>query len=521
MISEADKPTIETSSDVSSQMTQRAYLNALSSLLDYVSRIGVSFIVTPILVNGLGSALFGVWQVLSRLVGYVSATDGRPTQALKWVIATYQGVEDSSIKRQAVGSALGAWLLSIPLVGIIGLAIVWLSPTVTNVPTHQSTLVRVACSLLVIDLMLTGLLTLPAAVLRGMNLGYKRMGVVASMNILGGVLAVSAVYLDWGLIGVVGASVVQGILTGVLFWYLTSIYVPWFGVEKVSFAKVRRFFGLSVWYAGWDLVNKLLTSSDVVILGILISTSMVTNYVLTGYVSQALIAVATMAVGSAVPGLGKLVGQKEYHRVFRLRSEMLWLSLLFSMIVGSMILLWNRSFVTLWAGREHYAGLWVNFLLVLLAVQLLLLRNETYLIDLTLDLRQKVTLGMLSALLSIGLSLLLIPSLDVIGLCLGFLVGRSLLTVAYPRIVNSLLKTTATTPHRLILRPLLVMSALFIISMYVGDQLLVNSWPELIAYATTSLPFVLILSFWVGFSREQRQIISRRVRNVNPLKVGL
>ncbi len=50
-----------------------------------------------------------------------------------------------------------------------------------------------------------------------------------------------------------------------------------------------------------------------------------------------------------------------------------------------MVLLWNRSFVHLWVGNEHYAGELTNFLLVLLAIQLIFIRNEAGILDLTLD----------------------------------------------------------------------------------------------------------------------------------------
>src|SRR5258708_26674000 len=56
-------------------LTRRASLNAVQSLLDYTARLGVGLIVTPILVRGLGQALFCVWQVLRPLLVYLSCPD--------------------------------------------------------------------------------------------------------------------------------------------------------------------------------------------------------------------------------------------------------------------------------------------------------------------------------------------------------------------------------------------------------------------------------------------------------------
>jgi len=499
------------------KLTKKAFLNAFSSFLDYFANVVVLLVITPILVNGMGSALYGVWQILKRLVSYLSTAEGRPTQALKCVIANYQHSDDTSLKRRIIGSALGVWLIFLPLLVIVGVILVWLSPVFTKVSTELVTTIRIACSLLVINLILYVFITIPESVLRGMNLGYKRMGLIAGLNVFGGVLIVGAIYLKLGLIGVVVAQLMQTIVTGILFLRLVRIYIPWFGLERVSLREIRQFFRLSIWYSGWNLVDKLLISSDVVILGILISSSTVTIYVLTGYMPQTLIAVMTMVVGAAMPGLGGLIGKKKYARVIELCNEMLCISSLFGAVLGSMILLWNRSFITLWVGREYYAGTWVNFLLVLIAVQLLFLRNETFLIDLTLNVRRKVILGLVGALISISLAVLLIPYLGIIGLCVGILVGRLLLTIAYPAISSAFLGASLLAQFKLMFRPALMMGGLLGLSTYVGHIELAKSWIELIMFAGSSVLVIFAVAFWGGFSFEQRRILVRRVMNIKPL----
>src|SRR5439155_585873 len=93
----------------------------------------VSLVITPILVGGLGRTLYGIWEMLNRIVGYMAATDGRPTEALRLVISQQQA-EDHTIKRRSVGAALVVWLLMIPLVGLVGGILAWLSPTITHAP---------------------------------------------------------------------------------------------------------------------------------------------------------------------------------------------------------------------------------------------------------------------------------------------------------------------------------------------------------------------------------------------------
>ena len=97
-------------------LTRRASLNALQALLDYGAKLIVTFVVTPMLVAGLGRSLYGVWEMLARLIGYMSASDARPMEALRLVIATRQGLNDPAGHRRAVGSALIVWMFFLPLV---------------------------------------------------------------------------------------------------------------------------------------------------------------------------------------------------------------------------------------------------------------------------------------------------------------------------------------------------------------------------------------------------------------------
>jgi len=66
--------------------------------------------------------------------------------------------------------------LFLPVVVAAGAALVWLAPTITKVAPALVPVVRLTCALLTASLLFGNLASLPESVLRGMNLGYKRMG---------------------------------------------------------------------------------------------------------------------------------------------------------------------------------------------------------------------------------------------------------------------------------------------------------------------------------------------------------
>ena len=492
-------------------LTHKAYLNGFASLLDTVVKGGVVAVVTPLLVTSLGSSSFGVWQILGRLVTYMHPADGRPTQALKWVIASRQAVDDDDSKRRYVGSAISVWLLFLPLLVAVSAGLVWVAPYVTQVSPELYFTVRITCALLAVNFLLMQLVSLPDAVLRGMNLGYKRLGLQAGLSVVGGVFTVAALYLGTGLIGLAGAQVVLASLTGLLFLLAVKRFVPWFGIVRPTWTEVRSFLKLSVWWSAWTVVNKFLKASDILILGAIVSSSAVTIYTLTGFACITLLSVVTIVLHAIAPGLGGVIGQQHYERAAALRVEMMTLSWLMLTSIGSIILIWNRSFVSLWVGAEHYAGVWANLLIVLMAVQLIFIRNDTYVIDLTLELREKVVMGVVAVVISITLSAALIPQWGIAGLCVGMITGRLALTIAYPFVIRKRLGPGPKASWQRTARPALTMLFMFGASVYLGQILDAVNWSDFVLKVGVSFGLAVVVALVAGLAAESRRSLAGRL----------
>ena len=493
------------------RLTHKAYLNAFATLLDQAAKGVVMTLATPLLVAGLGSSLYGVWQVLARLVTYLQAADGRPTQALKWVIANRREVDDDETKRKHVGSAAGVWLLFLPFILLMGAGLVWAAPHLANVAPEMHATVRTAAALLVCGFLLTQLVLVPEAVLRGMNLGYKRMGLQAGLSVVGGALTVGALYAGGGLVGMAAAEVVLVALTGATFLWVVKKFVPWFGLARPALSEVRSFLKLSVWYFAWTFVHRFILASDVVILGVVASGSAVATYTLTTFAAMTLLGLVTTAIGGATPGLGGVVGLKQFEKAAAVRAEMMTLSWLLLAVAGSTIIAWNRSFVYLWVGEEHYAGFWPNLLAVLMTVQLIFIRNDSYVIDLTLQLREKVLTGAASAVVSVALAVVLTQRYGITGLCLGMMAGRAVLTLAYPFVVNAQLGRPRVPRLAGALRPAATMALMFAASALLGRVALAGGWLVWAACATATAAAALLVALFAGLSADARRSLFRRL----------
>jgi len=503
-------------------LTKKAYMNAIAATLDYGARLVTGFLVTPFLVSGLGDSLYGVWRTLTNLTGYISAASGRPTQALKWTIAHVQSSADYEEKRRHVASALIVWVLFFPLLGTLSGIVVWFVPFwIKDLPAEYYLIVRAAAGLLMADMIVTTLTILPQSVLEGENLGYKRMGLSATLVFVGSGLAILALYLNTGLVGVCVAELTTTLLTGLFFLYVVRSYVPWFGVARPSWPMVRQFFGLSGWFLVWRLVTQLMTASDLIILSMLGSAKLVTTYALTKYAPESLIDVVAIVVFGSAPGLGGIIGSGDLKKASRVRGEIMLLSWLVTVIIGTTILLWNRAFIQLWVGPERYAGPVQNFWILVLITQFVLIRNDASIIDLTLVLSRKVLLGLFSAVLSVVIAALLVGyfKAGILGLILGLIAGRSILSLAYPLLIGRFLGVSLFSQFRGTLRPIGTTLVLFFLATRLDGFL--NSgasfdatWIGLFFLVVATVGAVSLLAFFLGLNHDQRQRILERVRLV-------
>ncbi len=507
---------------VDDSLTKKASLNALAAVLDYTARLLVTFVTTPLMVAGLGAYFFGTWQVLNRLLGYITPASGRPTQALKFTIARDQSSTDYELKQKYVGSALIVWGLFLPVMIVLGAFLVWMVPYWLKTPPQHFWPVRVCIGILVANLAMDSVTTIPMSVLQGENLGYKRMGLTTATVLLGGGLVWLALHFETGLIGVGGAALATTVLTGIVFYTVTQKYASWFKVSVPSFRQVRQFLGLSFWFQGWNLVMNLLTASDVVILGILVSAEAVTDYSLSKYAPETLISIIAMMVFGMAPGLGGIIGAGQVKKAADIRGEIMALTWLAATALGATILAWNRPFLALWVGPGHYVGPWPALLIILVVTQFVLIRSDAVIIDLSLNLRRKVLIGLVSAAVAIVVSGVLVGyfKLGLIGLCLGVIAGRMLLSVEYPLIVGRFLGVAPASQLRSCLRPALVTAVLYASASWLGSAISVGGpaglgkWLGFAGGAGITAAAFLGLSFYWGLSGHRRRTLLLRLRAV-------
>src|SRR6266540_4205001 len=261
-------------------------------------------------------------------------------------------------------------------------------------------------------------------------------------------------------------------LTGLCFWVLVKQFVPGFGVARPARPEVTSLLTMSAWLSGGTVLTHVLLHSDMLILAIVVSPAAVTTYAVTEYAARTALGVFDFTVGSAMPGLGGVIGQRQFERAAQIRAELMALTWLFVTAVGATILLWNRSFLSLWVGGHFYAGTWANLLIVCITLQTAFIRSDSYILDAALQPRSRVIVTAVAAALTIPASLVMTRAWGLVGLCVAIFLGRLVQTIAYPLLVARCLERAQSFPLGRIARPAAVTALLFAAATLLGERVL-------------------------------------------------
>ena len=507
---------------MASDLSRKGFFNAMVFMFNIVVTTIVGFIITPLLFGYLGPAQFATWKICQRLLSFVSAADGRATQALKWTIANVQDSDDFELKQRQVGSALIVWLRFLPLVLVGGFTIVWFSPSfIGDLDPSMYFMTQITCALLLLNLFLMPLKAIPEAVMVGMNIGYKSNWVESVIAVFSAIVMVVVAYLGWGMIGLGGVMVAAGILGGILKLYLAKRFLKWFAAKKPTKRELKKFFGFSIWIFAWTFVDKLMLSSDLVILGMAASLEEVSVFVFYSYGMYTTITICGLSVSSIIPGLGGLVGKGAYERVMGIYNELFIFIWGCISVCGTTIILLNHSFVKLWIGDDIHITNFENLLLVILMAQLVLIRKDAYIIDVTLDIKNKVIIGFISVVISIALAYvfsMFIFEKPMAGLMLGFIIGRLLLSFYYPIFVIREIRGDILNYLYYTMRPTLVTLAMFAFAYKYQGTFLLTSWFSFVSWLIILSILIIIIVFVLGLNKSQKLSVVKRLQRLPVLK---
>ncbi|WP_328351419.1 oligosaccharide flippase family protein [Mycobacterium sp. NBC_00419] len=403
--------------------------NIITYYLNYVVTAAASFIVSPLLLSALGPLMFGVWKSLQRYLDFATVADGRASQALKWIVASRTAHPDED-KRRDVGAAIIVWFRWLPAAALVAAGVTVAIPLlIKGIPDDARSAAYSAAAVLAGNTVLAGLLSIPDSVLTGINQGYKSMLITTAAFVASNAAMILAAFSDWPLWSLAVIVLIASIVNAALTLLVARRSVRWWGISRPTRPDLRRVFNYSTWTLGNTVVEKLLFSSELIVMSVMVGAVAVTQYTFTSLLMQFILSIALVTASGFMPTLGSQLGGSEVDAAAELARSVRHLVIAVAVLGSGTVLAFNGAFVTLWVGADQYLGTTINALLVVCGLQVALIRMDGQIIDVTMRMAPKVLAGLL---ITLG---------GIVSGCIGFAISHSLavalVAVIVPRLAGN------------------------------------------------------------------------------------
>ena len=446
-----------------------------------------AFVVTPVLIRELGTENYGLWLLLSAIVGHFLLFDLGFRRALVHDISIRRERDDDHEIREIISSFLVLFvaigLLVLVATGLLAVAL----PSLFDISPERADEARIALVLLGV----AWALHLPANVAGGVLLGHERYDAVNAVDsatrILTAVLSILVVTSGHGIAGLAVAVAVVQVLSAVLMIGIAARYAPAFGMTARSASPryLRAALNRSTSYFIISINSLVNTRFDELIIGFVLPLSAVGIYGVSMRLIHMARNVALQLNEVLIPLTSRFTNSAQHtQELTTMIVSATRISTGLTAGIALMFIAFGRPFLDLWIGPEvedAYTPL------VILSIALVIgLAQDMPAKTVYASTRHRtgaiVTAAGLAS--NVLLSIVLIHQLDIVGVALATLIAWSFAAVVMIHVGCGLARIAVGDFVRRALLPVLV-PVVPAALLATGTQAVfpATSWPVLIAEA--------------------------------------
>jgi O-antigen/teichoic acid export membrane protein len=410
---DVDVPPIPTESTGTTPSGTRGTIVARNVGLNFISQFWFAALVivtTPYIVRNLGVDSYGLYLIISVVMGYFSFLDLGLGAALVKYISEYDAAGDARAVERFVRTGSGLLLV----VGALGAAAIavfssFLVERVLTLGESEEDVARVGFYLGALGFFVN----LPAQTFSVVPAALQRFDVVVVRTIAFGTAAIAGTIvvlaLGYGLLAVLVVNLVITVLTAVSFYLKSRTLLP--GVSflpRISRPELRLLMGFGTLRAAQRISTRIVFQLDRLVVGAFAPIAAVTYYAVPLSVSQR-IAGLVGNVGTAVfPAASALTGKRDDRRVRELYLRATKLAALIAIPIASIMFFYAHEIMRYWLGPEFEDN--SSGVLMILAVANLLFAATTV-PAVTLDAIGRIRVSTVFALIAAATNLVLVFAL--------------------------------------------------------------------------------------------------------------
>ena len=322
-----------------------------------------AILIVPFCLRYIDIRVYGAWLATGDVLAWLTIAGGG--EVIRQQVATRFGREDRREIGAVVGSSAAVALGYAALVGLVALLLAphlghWLGLRGEAAASLGRALAVVALAT-AIDLVATSLRAVPQGLQRPTGIGLALL----ACTVVELVLSVALLFRGWGVMALAAGALARSGLRLVAAVVLTAFHlVHRLGIRpRVRRDHLRALLPLIGWSTANNVGIVLGERVDALAISLVLGAQAVPAAILTKRAWDMLSALARAVGKSLSPAMAHLHGAGDVDRFGAVTRRAL--NLVLVLTCSGVATLWamNEPFMTLWVGRQMYAGFWYNALL--------------------------------------------------------------------------------------------------------------------------------------------------------------
>ena len=396
------------------------------AILSYVSIIVstiVQLLYTPLLIRMMGQSEYGLYSLISSIIGYLTVLDLGFGNAIIVYTAKYRAQGKIEEEKKLHGMFFVIFCLIGVVAGILGLILYFNVENIFSATMTSAEISKAKIMMLILAFNLA--VTFPFTIFSSIISAYERFTFQKVMSILNTllkpVLMIPLLFMGYKSIAMtVIITVVNIIVLLSNYFYCRNklnIKIKYLGFDKILF---KTILGYSIFIFLGIVVDKVNWSADQFILGAVSGTIAVSIYSVASQLNVLFINLSTAVSGVMLPKMSQLIAKNatseeltnEFIKVGRIQYYIIFL-----MVSG--LVLFGKEFITAWVGKEFVTAYYVSLLLIIPACFPLIQNLGLSIMQAMNKYKFKSISTAIMAVFNIGISIVLASKFGAIGAAVG------------------------------------------------------------------------------------------------------
>ena len=349
----------------SNERKRGAILSYLSIILSTV----VQLVYTPLLIRMLGQSEYGLYSLVSSVIGYLTVLDLGFGNAIVVFTAKYRANKEYEKEKKLHGMFLVIFCIIGLIAGLLGLLLYFNVPllfgkTMTDIELHKAKIM-----MLILSFNLA--VTFPFSIYSSIITAYEKFTFQKVMSILNTllkpVLMIPLLFLGYKSITMTAVITIVNIIVLLSNYFYCKkklgVNIKFMGFDKKLF---KMIFSYSFFIFLGVIVDKVNWSVDQFVLGAVSGTIAVSLYSVASQINTLFVNLSCAMSGVLLPKVSKMIAKKasdeemtkEFIKVGRLQYLIIFL-------MASGFTLFGKEFIMAWAGKNFATSYYIAVILIL------------------------------------------------------------------------------------------------------------------------------------------------------------